>query len=393
MRRNADLDFVVRNPIISAINIVLTTKKSSKFGILLCATGLFLSFCCYLKLKRKQKKITAFQDKIKLQSPLNKNLLILLDESWRDGKYDNFTYLLPQYKQYGKMAVFKNVFLYLQMDQNMQIGDLNFSVNSNNLDQIIRKKVQRTDLSQTLTPKLTFFVSDNIHIDFIRKSDMISSAFLKDFNENQIYSGLISELRKYPKQKLLIFEYISQKILGTNTLFDGNQISWQYPNPFSVSKGNQLCMKCTAIIHNDEIRVTNIKAIANDFVRLKYFLEANIISKIRILQTKINLTKISMAVFGFFTIYQIGKYIINQLEPYMLKKEYPGLDQIKQKFSVAYCDQGTRCIHCKSRPASFIFIPCYHLQCCKQCFDEHNQIECKTCKITIYCGIPVFVCK
>lgn len=54
---------------------------------------------------------------------------------------------------------------------------------------------------------------------------------------------------------------------------------------------------------NDEIRITNVKAIANDFVRLKYFMEANIVSKIRILQTKINLTKISMAIFGLFTIY------------------------------------------------------------------------------------------
>ncbi|CAD8167355.1 unnamed protein product [Paramecium octaurelia] len=393
MRRNADLDYVVRNPIIQAINVVLTTKKSSKFGIISCAAGLLLSFCCYLKFKRKQKKITTLQDKIKLQSPLNKNLLILLDESWRDGKYDEFTYLLPQYKQYGKMTVFKNIFLYVQMDSNMQLGNLNFSVNSNNLDQIIRKKVQRTDLSQALTPKLTQFVSENIHIDFIRKSNMISSAFLKDFDENQIYSGLISELRKYPKQKLLIFEYLSQKIIGTNTLFDGNQISWEYPTPFSVSKGNQLCMKCTAIMLDDEVRVTNVKAIASDFVRLKYFLEANIMAKLRILKTKINLTKVSMAIFGLLTIYQVGKYILNQLEPYMLKKEYPGLDQIKSKFNFAYCDQGTRCIHCKSRPASFIFIPCYHLQCCKQCFDECNQIECKTCKITIYCGISVFVCK
>lgn len=66
MRRNADLDYVVRNPIISAINTVLTNKKASKFEMLLYATGLFLSFCCYLKFKRKQKKITSLQDKIKL---------------------------------------------------------------------------------------------------------------------------------------------------------------------------------------------------------------------------------------------------------------------------------------------------------------------------------------
>lgn len=95
MRRNADLDYVVRNPIISAINIVLNNKQNSKLGLLFYATGLFLSFCCYLKFKRKQKKITTLYDKIKLQSPLNKDLLILIDESWRDGKYDNFTYLLP----------------------------------------------------------------------------------------------------------------------------------------------------------------------------------------------------------------------------------------------------------------------------------------------------------
>ncbi|CAD8083417.1 unnamed protein product [Paramecium sonneborni] len=389
MRRNADLDYFVRNPLVSAINIVLNTQKQSKLGILIYAAGLFISFCYYFKLKKKQIKLHKIQDKIRLQEPLNKTLLIQLDDSWRNGIYNDFTYLLPQYKQCGNMTVFKNIYLYVQMDQNMQLGKISFNVNSNNLDQIVYQKITRTDFNQTFTPQLTQFQSENFHIDFNRKTQQISSAFLFDFDEKQIQKELISVVKKYP----LKFENIISKFLKTKTLFDGNQISWQDPNPFSVSKGNQLCMKCTAIILNDEIRITNIKAVANNFVRLKYFLQTNIISKIKIIQSKINITKFSMGLFGFLMIYQIGKYLMNELEPYMLKKEYPGLDKVQQKLKFVQCDKGTKCIHCQLRNASFIFIPCYHLQCCKQCFDEKNEIECKTCKITIYCGIPIFVCK